>query len=142
MKDFMKVRNIILSSLDCARLRDLLITARQFGAKPSTLLDTLEGELNRATILPPEQIPPYVVTMNTCVRLVDIDTGKSMTYTLVFPSEADPEQGKLSILSDLGVAIIGFSIGNTVEQQFPEGIRSYKIDTIYFQPEAIKCYEM
>ena len=108
MKDFMKVRNIILSSLDCARLRDLLITARQFGAKPSTLLDTLEGELNRATILPPEQIPPYVVTMNTCVRLVDIDTGKSMTYTLVFQAKRTRAR-QIAILSDLGL-VIGFPL--------------------------------
>lgn len=54
MKDFMKARNITLSALDCTRLRDLIITARQFGCTQSALLDILEGELNRATILPPE----------------------------------------------------------------------------------------
>ncbi|BBL57411.1 GreA/GreB family elongation factor [Methylomonas koyamae] len=142
MKDFMKARNIILSALDCARLRDLIITARQFSSTPSVLLDTLEGELNRATILPPEEIPPYVVTMNTCVRLIDISTGKTMTYTLVFPNDEDLQQGKLSILSDMGVAIIGFSVGSTVEWHFPEGLRSIRIDMIYFQPEATKQYEM
>jgi regulator of nucleoside diphosphate kinase len=142
MKDFMKARNIILSALDCARLRDLIITARQFGSTQSTLVDTLEGELKRATILPPEEIPPYVVTMNTCVRLIDTATDEEMTYTLVFPSDEDLQQGKLSILSDLGVAIIGFSVGNTVEWQFPEGLRSIRIGMIYFQPEATKQYQM
>jgi len=142
MKEFLKARNITLSALDCARLRDLLITARQFGSTQSAILDTLEGELNRATILPSEEIPPYVVTMNTCVRLVDTATGETMTYTLVFPSDEDLQQGKLSILSDLGVAIIGFSVGNTVEWQFPEGLRSIRIDMIYFQPEATRQYDM
>jgi regulator of nucleoside diphosphate kinase len=120
----------------------LIITARQFGSTQSTLLDTLEGELKRATILPPEEIPPYVVTMNTCVRLIDTATAEEMTYTLVFPSDEDLQQGKLSILSDLGVAIIGFSVGNTVEWQFPEGLRSIRIGMVYFQPEATKQYQM
>ncbi len=141
MENFMKARNIIISSLDYARLNDLVITAKQFGSTQSALLNTLEGELSRARIVAPDEIPPYVVTMNTCVRLTDITTHEVMQYTLVFPSDANLQQGKLSILSDLGVAIIGFSVGDTVEWEFPEGTRNIRIDMIYFQPEATKQYD-
>lgn len=142
MENHMKARNVMLSSLDCARLRDLLITANQFGSTHSALLDRLEAELNRATIVAPEEIPPYVVTMNSCVRLTDTATGEQMQYTLVFPSDANLQQGKLSILSDLGVAIIGFSVGNTFEWALSDGTRSMRVDMIYFQPEAVKQYSL
>lgn len=142
MENIKKARNIILSSLDCARLRDLLITANQFGSTQSVLLQTLEGELSRATIVPPEEIPPYVVTMNTCVHLTDTTTDEEMQYTLVFPNEANLQQGKLSILSDLGVAIIGFSVGDTVELAFPEGTRCVRIKMIIFQPEATRQFDL
>jgi len=135
-------RNIFLSSLDLARLRDLLITARQFHTAPSTILDALEREIGRAQIVPSNEIPPYVVTMNTCVCIVDAETGEEAKYTLVYPNAADLTQGKLSILSDMGVAIIGFSVGDTIEWEFPQGIRRVRINAIHFQPEATKQYEL
>ena len=138
----MKPRNIALSSLDLARLRDLLTVARQFSSEQSTLLDVLERELARAQIVPPEEIPPYVVTMHSCVRIIDTATNEEMKYTLVYPSDADLRKGKLSILSELAVAIIGYSVGDTVKWEFPEGIRCLRIDMLYFQPEATKQYDL
>lgn len=138
----MIARNICLSSLDLARLRDLLITARQFHSAPSEILDILERELGRAQIIPSEEIPPYLVTMNSCVHVIDEDSGERAKYTLVYPNEADMKQGKLSILSDMGIAIIGFSVGDTIEWKFPEGTRHFRIDAIDFQPEATKHFEL
>jgi len=138
----MKFRKIILSSLDHARLRDLMIAAQQFGPSESPILDILEQELDCAKVVPPDEIPPYVVTMNTCFRLTDIDTNEAMKYTLVYPNAENKKEGKLSILSDMGVAIIGFSVGDTIEWNFPEGLRHLRVDMIYFQPEAAKQYEV
>jgi len=138
----MPARNIVLSSLDHDRLRDLLITAKQFAPSKPAVLDVLEHELSRAKIVSPEEIPPYVVTMNTCVRLIDTATGEEAKYSLVYPADANPQEGKLSILSDLGVAIIGFSVGDTIEWEFPDGVRRLRIDMIYFQPEATKDYDL
>lgn len=138
----MKARNITLSALDCARLRDLLVTAKQFSTSESALIKALEMELDRASIVAPDEIPPYVVTMNTCVCLIDTTTGEEVKYTLVYPSSADPKHGKLSILSDLGVAIIGFAVGDTIEWKFPDGVRRLRIGAIHFQPEATKQYNI
>jgi len=138
----MAARNIIVSSLDHSRLHDLLITANQFAPSKSAILEVLERELSLAKIVPPEEIPPYVVTMNTCVRLIETSTGEEMKYSLVYPADANPHKGKLSILSDLGVAIIGFSVGDTIEWDSPEGVQRLRIDMIYFQPEATKDYDL
>lgn len=138
----MQARNVIISELDRSRLRDLLVTAKQFSTSQSALLSMLEHELDRARVVAPEEIPPYVVTMNTCVCLIDTTTKEEMKYTLVYPNQADPKSGKLSILSDLGVAIIGFSVGDNIEWKFTEGIRHLRIGAIHFQPEATKQYNL
>lgn len=138
----MTARNIILSSLDYARLQDLLVAANLFAASKPAVVDVLERELARAKIVSPEEIPPYVVTMNTCVHLIDTASGEEKKYSLVYPAEANPQQGKLSILSELGVAILGYSVGDTIEWDFPDGVRRLRIDMIYFQPEACKNYDL
>ncbi|HMP90552.1 MAG TPA: nucleoside diphosphate kinase regulator [Kiritimatiellia bacterium] len=138
----MSARNIIVSALDCARLRDLIVTAKQFKTSPSAIIDELEHELDRAKVVAPEEIPPYVVTMNTCVCLHDITSEEQMKYTLVYPGVADPKKGKLSILSELGVAIIGFSVGDTITWAFPDGVRQFRIGAIHYQPEATRVYDL
>lgn len=138
----MKNRAVTISTLDYRRLQELLLVARQFASPQPAFLRDLEDELQRANVVPPEQIPPYVVTMNSSVKLIDTDTGKARYYTLVFPSEANLDEGKLSILCDLGVAILGYCVGDTIEWEFPEGRKRIRIDMIGFQPEAVKQYEL
>jgi regulator of nucleoside diphosphate kinase len=135
-------RNIFVSSLDYSRLHDLVLTARQFATANMDLLDSLESELARAKIVSPEEIPPYLVTMNTCVHLTDLATGEDLKVTLVYPSDAKRHKGNLSILTELGVALIGFSVGDTIEWNSPEGHRRLKVNSIDFQPEAIKRYDL
>jgi len=135
-------RNIFVSTLDYSRLHDLVITAKQFASSSTELLDFLESELTRAKIVSPEEIPPYVVTMNTCVNLVDLETGEDIKVTLVYPSDSKRQKGNLSILTDLGIAIIGFSVGDTIQWNSPEGLRRLKVNSIDFQPEATNRYDL
>ncbi|XZE45545.1 nucleoside diphosphate kinase regulator [Pirellulaceae bacterium SH467] len=135
-------RTLFVSSLDHSRLHDLVITAKQFATANTALLDALESELDKATIVPPREIPPYVVTMNTCVHLSDLESGEDRKVTLVYPSDAKRNKECLSILTDLGVAIIGYSVGDTVEWNSPTGVRKLKINSIEFQPEATKQYDL
>lgn len=142
MENLAKHRTVTISEVDNHRLQELLRVAKQFASPQPAFIRDLEGELRCASIVPPEKIPPYLVTMNTQVRLIDIDTGKDQTYTLVFPSDADLDNGKLSILSELGVAILGYKVGDTIEWGFPEGRKRIRIDMIGFQPEATKQFEL
>lgn len=135
-------RNIVVSSLDHSRLHDLVITAKQFATASTELLDSLESELARAKVVTPDQIPPYVVTMNTCVHLTDLATGEDSKVVLVYPSDANRAKENLSILSELGVAIIGFSVGDTIPWKSPDGLRRLRVNSIDFQPEAVKRYDI
>lgn len=142
LRNLAKQRVVTISEFDHLRLQELLLVAKQFASPQPDFIHDLESELRRASIVPPEQIPPYVVTMNTQVRLIDADTGEARVYTLVFPSDADLENGKLSILSELGVAILGYRVGDTIEWEFTEGRKRIRIGMICFQPEATRQYEL
>jgi regulator of nucleoside diphosphate kinase len=96
----------------------------------------LAGELNRAKIVDPHDIPKDVITLNSTAQLVDQETGDEMVYTLVFPEEADVSQGKISILAPIGTAMLGFKEGDIFEWDTPGGKQKIRVVKILFQPEA------
>jgi regulator of nucleoside diphosphate kinase len=61
---------------------------------------------------------------------------------VVFPSEADSEQGKISVLAPVGTALLGYRVGDTVEWVVPGGLRRLKIERILYQPEAAGDYHL
>jgi len=142
MSELAKRHPVTISTFDLPRLQELLLVAKQHSPSPPRYIHELEAELERANVVSPEEIPPYTVTMNTRVKLLDPETGKGQFYTLVFPSAVDADEENLSILSDLGVAILGYCVGDTIEWEFPEGRKQFRVDMIEFQPEATKKYEM
>ncbi len=98
-------------------------------------MEELESELNRAIVLENDRVPPDLITMNSKVRLKDMDTGKEEFYQLVYPEDADIEQKKISILAPIGTAILGYKAGDIIEWQVPAGLRKLKIGKILYQPE-------
>ncbi|NLT68322.1 MAG: nucleoside diphosphate kinase regulator [Acidobacteria bacterium] len=131
----MKERQIHITDADMERLRKLL-DRMQVSNKDRAYLDDLEDELDRAVLVPADKVPPHTVTMNTRIRVKDLDSGKDMTIQLVFPSEADFEKGKISITAPIGTALIGYGVGDVVEWKVPAGIRRLKIEEILYQPES------
>lgn len=61
------------------------------------------------------------------VALLDVDTGDEVTYRLVSPDESDPSNGKISVSSPIGKALVGRAEGEEVEVQTPRGTRTYEI---------------
>lgn len=98
-------------------------------------LAVLTAELTRAVVVGQDEIPPDVVTMNSRVRL---RVGRrTWIMTLVFPENADPEEGCISVLAPLGAAILGCRVGQSVRFRVPGGEeRSCDILSILYQPEA------
>lgn len=135
----MRQRTIYMTEFDVKRLRDLIATS----ANPqSSYLKQLEAELDRATIVTPQQVPPDVITMNSTVRLRDLDSGDEMTYTLVFPDKADVRQEKISILAPIGTALIGYRVGDTLTWEVPAGVAKIKVLEILYQPESAGDYHL
>ena len=64
------------------------------------------------------------------VVLLDLSSGKPVTYKLTDSADADPAAGKVSIDSPVGKAVIGTTIGQEVAVQTPKGERRYKLNAI------------
>ena len=139
----MKEATIYVNEVDLARLRKLIDLARETGNDANRMyMDRLEGELERAEVVNQIDIPKDVVTMRSTVRLKDLDNGKEMVYSLVFPNEADVDEGKISVLAPVGTAMIGYRVGDVIEWEVPSGLRRLKVEQIIYQPEASGDYHL
>ena len=138
----MSDKNIHITELDRQRLVDLIIDAQSGEYRGSIYLEKLRGELNRAQIVLPQEISGDVITMNSQVALLDLDTQEEEIYTLVYPEEANTSEGKISILAPIGTAMLGYRVGDVFEWEVPAGKRRLKVDKILYQPEASGNYEL
>jgi len=138
----MSERIIQITELDRKRLIDLILEAQSGEYRKSVYLDQLRGELERAQIVAPQEIPGDVITMNSTVALTDLDTSEEETYTLVYPENADTTQSKVSILAPIGTAMLGYRVGDVFEWEVPAGTRRLKVTKILYQPEASGNYDL
>lgn len=79
------------------------------------LAANLGKELDRATLLEAEDMPETVVRMNSKVRFLNQDTQKEHDLELVFPGQITGEAGQVSVLAPAGAAMIGLSVGDSIE---------------------------
>jgi regulator of nucleoside diphosphate kinase len=122
-----------LTELDVARLEKHAAHASHHSGYQAMLDDLLE----RAAIVDAHEISADVVTMNSKVTLADKDTGEHMTWTVVYPPEADFANGRLNVFSPVGLALLGSKRGDTIRFTPPSGDkRVLKVEAIVFQPEA------
>ena len=138
----MNDRNIFVTAHDKRRLEELLAVGSTVNHRDRNDLKSLRDELGRGQVLKSKDVPPDVVTMNSRVRLVDLDDGSEMEVQLVFPDMADIAHGHLSVLSPVGTAILGYREGETVAWKVPDGERHLRIDRILYQPEAAGDYHL
>lgn len=115
-----KNSSIMLTYEDYERLSLLLDTIN--GPKQEEL-DPLRAELDRASIVERHDIPATVVTMNAKVRCLDQTTGIERNVTLVYPSDSNSAEGRISVLAPLGSALLGLSVGQTIDWQVMGGRR-------------------
>lgn len=138
----MSDKPIYVTAFDLERLKKLLEDARRTSSRKSAYLSELQAELDRAIVVKPDKVSSDVVTMNSRVRLVDLDTRKEEVYTVVFPEDANAEQGKISVLAPIGTAMLGYEVGDVFEWEVPAGKRRWKIKRILYQPEAAGDYHL
>ncbi len=138
----MESRDIYITKFDLIRLKELVEVGISFKERDRGYLESLQNELDRAHVVEPTAIPNNVVTMNSQVSLKDMETGEEKSYTLVFPSDADIEKNRISILAPIGTAILGYRTGDTVEWKVPAGTRQVRIEEVLYQPEAAGRYDL
>lgn len=126
---------IYLTQDDLDRLFDLLesYAAGSGGQR----FEPLEKELVRAAVMSREMIPNDVVTMNSRVLFENEKTGERREVSLVYPGSADIDAGKISILVPIGTALLGLSVGQSIDWQLPSGEKArYRVIAVPYQPEA------
>jgi regulator of nucleoside diphosphate kinase len=133
--------DLLISSYDKQRLMHLLRSANA-SSEVREELDDLTWEIQRGREVRPQEVPADVVTMNSSVRVTDLDASTDHVYTIVFPSDANYERGKISILAPLGMSLLGYRVGDVVFWHVPRGVRQLRIDEIVYQPEASGHYHL
>jgi len=138
-----KETNIYITKPDQERLTRLIEFTRERDDDANRkYLDRLEEELAKAEVVQQQDIPPDVITMRSTVRLKDLDTGQEMIYGLVFPPEANYDDGKISVLAPIGTAMLGYRLGDVIEWKVPSGLRRLKVEKVLYQPESKGDYHL
>jgi len=113
---------IILSATDYDRLSALAHAARN---RLPDLASELADEIGRAHVLSRDEIRDEIavdfVGMNDDVEFRDDTAGRVRQVTLVYPDEADISQGKISVMTPVGTALIGLQAGYSITWETPLG---------------------
>jgi regulator of nucleoside diphosphate kinase len=126
-----------VSALDKSRLESLI--ERSSGAEPAddrSAEKILRRLRSAELVVPPEDVPRDLVTMNSTVRLVDPIACEQWEVTLVYPEDHEPEKSHWSILSPVGSALFGLRIYDAADVK--RGDRpgeGWVVAEIPFQPE-------
>ncbi|NWA82901.1 MULTISPECIES: nucleoside diphosphate kinase regulator [unclassified Pseudomonas] len=109
--------SIILTRLDVQRLEQLI--DRLGDEFPG--VEALQAELDRADQVGHDEVPASVVTMNSRVHCREQGSGKDYHLTLVYPKDANADEGKISILAPVGSALLGLQVGQHIDWPAPGG---------------------
>lgn len=120
---------ITVTRTDSERLWRL---AESFVGRNPVVAEELLAELERARVVDDGRIAADVVRMGSSLRFSS-DLGENRNVTLVFPGEADIAEGKVSILTPIGVALIGLSEGQSIDWSARDG-RTHRLTVESVQP--------
>lgn len=130
------MNQIVLSRLDYTRIQNYITNARQAGSINISEAKNLIGELNKAKVINPEEVPGDLVTMNSIVKITFMHSQKQLQFQIVYPGQANLKENRISIFSPIATALIGYSVGSEIEWMVPTGATKIRIDEIIYQPEA------
>ena len=133
-------RELIISRIDRERLNRLIEDARFGGGQQDPSFRALEQELGRASVVEPQALPANVLSMRSRA-LIALD-GEEEEAQLVYPDEADWTSGRLSVLSPVGTALLGYREGDEIQWDVAGGKTSIQIRRILYQPEAAGDYNL
>lgn len=141
--EVMESRAIYISRYDLERLNELLEVVRAFGKKEcQEYADALAKELKHARITNPQEVPPDVVTMNSKVRVVNVNTGTDRICALVFPRDAALAPDNVSVLNAFGTTLLGRRLGDVFALDSGQDAVMYHVTQMLYQPEAAGDYHL
>ena len=128
----------VLTELDRVRLASIASRGSRARLLRSRGLDAV---LDDALVVPSRRVASDILTMYSEVLLRFVDDGIERKLTLCDPGDAEPQFGFVSVLSPIGLSLVGQQVGATVRWESPDGTeRMAVVDSILFQPEASGDY--
>ncbi|MFC0179730.1 nucleoside diphosphate kinase regulator [Thorsellia kenyensis] len=125
---------IIINELDAERLDDIL-SQPQFAN--TAVASALNEELDRADIVQPKYVPDDIVSMNSQVTFIDLNSNEELTRTLVYPANAKDSSVHISIMAPIGAALLGLRVGDEITWALPNGVETkIKVKALLYQPES------
>ena len=129
-----KVKNKLILSRDDY---EVIMSYIKKGLPPITFnrkdAEELELELKKAEIVNREDLPEYVVRLNSTVTIKEEKENRIIEFKLVTPHKANIKKRLISIMSPIGTALIGFSKGQQVQWRVPAGRKTYTIMNVQNQ---------
>ena len=117
-------------------MRPLLVTEADYANLSLLESPRLRRWLARATRVWSDAMPANVVTMNSRVACTDLASGERRMLSVVYPDYADAAAGRLSVLTEAGMALLGSSPPQVVQWARPGGEpQRVRIETVVYQPE-------
>lgn len=135
------MNTLIINKNDYAKIFQCISSAKQDGSIKAAEAEQLSKELKSAKLVDPQNVPADVITMNSVVKFHFANTKTQTEIKLVYPSQANIKEKKISIFSAVAIALIGYKVGDEIDWQLPSGSTKIVIDQIVYQPEAQGDYD-
>ena len=128
---------IIQAIAEARALGDLSENAEYHAAKEAQSLNEgrileLESLISRAEVIDIAKLSGDRIKFGATVKLVDEDTDEEKTYQIVGEPESDVRSGRVSVASPIARALLGKTIGDTVDVSTPGGGKSYEVVGVSF----------
>ena len=99
-------------------------------------LELFRSIIRRGHVVPPEDVPADVITMNSRFAVADVSRGQSRVYALVYPEDEALRRGRVSVLSPAGMALLGARVGEEVCWMSTAGPQVATVRRLFHQPET------
>jgi regulator of nucleoside diphosphate kinase len=131
----------IITELDAARIQELGNRLPGGGQGFDAFVRLLSKVHEEAEIVPGRHVAPDIVTVNSTVSFRDEQTGLEHRVTVVYPAEMSISGRRISVLSPVGQALLGQSVGSSASFELPDGsLRRIRVLAVHYQPEAAGEY--
>ncbi len=129
-RNHMSERRIILTHSNYIVLKGLVETLQRSSKMKMPHFARFAREMKEAIVMDSQTIPGNIITLHSRVHYTYIDTNKTSEAVIVFPAQLKENPDYVSILSPLGLALIGEQEGTVIEYEAPGGIYRLKIDRV------------
>jgi regulator of nucleoside diphosphate kinase len=125
---------IVITDTDMKKLSRLVRSASQLSLlRDGPQLELLQQTLDSAEVRPSRRVPKSIIRIHSRSRVRDLNSQQQGIYVVVLPDEADATRGLISVLTPLGMALLGHRKGDVIQAKAPGGTRRLRVQRVWQQ---------